>query len=1501
MARRISNVPSTRIVVHRKELDPFVSAEHIVASDEMTSVVKDAPAFVKDDVLISSNERLGVAKEHDASLSSDVIVSPDTEKKNIFQKPTNVSLDISPSSDEITQTVRREVQLSADVSTSEDTPKSLVLGKPISVSQEIQISSDERTQTVRREAQLSADVSTSEDTPKSLVLGKPIVVDTEITPSADEITVALKHADTQVSSEISVAQDTEKEIIYQRQPIVVSPELQQSQNEITSTVQREAQLSTDVSTSEDTPKIHILGKPIVVNTEIQPSRDEATSTIKQVPQLSSEIATSNDESSRYQRFQDAFAGQLLSKGDPLRIGKENFSLLQNLRYTDFGLEGVNGSSRINTEPLVLAIKNGIHFKTNYTEDSYVIVQTEYDGYQPQLWINKTDIPDAGDFYNAETVTITLGSNDTIVFRSTYDSGTHDSNWIYLTLEAGNYIATDFATHLALKMNNNVNLGKGGGTEEIIVFTVTYSSTITKKFTITTDNASYKLKYSYDNSTCDSEIGLTANVSSWTRPIISDTAIASGDSLKLETIDASLARMSPLPNGQVGICDQKNNYIWAGDEMPCAAFLVFDETTDTEGTTAPDYIKRIKDSHIEDFTKEVNNNVSSDVATIIGRKKEYGDSADTYNVTHDPNNQRVRYVTGDYNPFSEGMNVGDVVHIVAGGTMSSGNTGEWKVVTVDTSYFEVYRSDATAAGDENGMTCGGIYTYGKVIAVGATRPLQKINFTISSANTITSEIEILGWTGSQFTEYSTTDDGTASGGKTFAVPSGSISFSTDTFTDKPVFIGDRYLYFYLLRIPPDISAASENGISVSISNVIVQSNITDIANIWDGIYRKCIQCLVRRDKGSGKKPIKYTLEASMESLLSQSTQNYGVVLGDSTDLLTRQGYIELMFTEKMCGLQINMLAGNFIDATDITLRIYYNHNNSWKEATVLRDGTAYYLHTDDWRTSPIDGTLYGNGVILWQIPDNESKIKINGVQGYAYRLILNDSSNAKIDDGTTIDTIYGIPAFLNITKLYKFPFQYKNRAMLCNCISDKEYNRIDYSKVNAPDVYNGTDASGGGNERSLKFGSYEGLTAAIELFNQYGISVDSVGLMFKNTETYQLTGQSPETFKIDQVSKAIGCPAHKTLDTAEVAFQRGASPERNIAIWLSDKGPMMFYNNSILPIPGLEKYFDPADTEYIDPDYIDISAGCYDPVYREYNLLLPIPTTAGDAQATNNRWFVLDVLRMKWYEKTGETTEYFPQGLFRVEDTKGNKYIYGYDDTGYLQRIEHPNRFYWSDPDDDTKVGITNIVQSADIMLTDNIWDEVMVYFHKIIFEENDDGTITVDLFIDGNRDSDDNAVDERYTVTNTSTTGIAFVDSDPDTITDTTSSFVKEGFNDGDTIIITGTDSNGTDSESKTFTVATVAAGTLTLISSDSLTAEAVTTLNTVTIRRQALPYQSAMNETSKKNRYKSIISYIKAVGKSFKFRTTIEDCTTTKPKLFSWGLQFEFFREDLTDKADLN
>jgi hypothetical protein len=112
------------------------------------------------------------------------------------------------------------------------------------------------------------------------------------------------------------------------------------------------------------------------------------------------------------------------------------------------------------------------------------------------------------------------------------------------------------------------------------------------------------------------------------------------------------------------------------------------------------------------------------------------------------------------------------------------------------------------------------------------------------------------------------------------------------------------------------------------------------------------------------------------------------------------------------------------------------------------------------------------------------------------------------------------------------------------------------------------------------------------------------------------------------------------------------------------------------------------------------------------------------------------------------------------------------------------------------------------------------------------------------------------TATITATT-IAFVDSNPDTITDSGDGFLTAGFEAGMKIVVTGAGESGNNA---TFTIASVVAGTITLGGSDALTAESASA--SITIQSGTPNFELITKEVdfgnpaSKKNIYKVVATY---------------------------------------------
>ena len=1440
MAPRYSGIPERDNVKNIKSQDAYVDNNIQQSPDEITKAIKSKDAIVSGDIAVSQDDAANILKIKTHTVSSDIPAAEDTSKKTILGKPTVVSSDIPVSPDETKKNIKRpDASVGTDIQTSEDTQKKSILGKPTSVSNDIPSAPDEHKKHIKQaDALVSTDITTANDEIKKSLKQPDPAVSADIPASPDEIRKSVKRADAIVGSDIPVSEDiSRKNIIGQAKS--VSAEIPASPDEIRKTVKK---------------------PDVFVNQEIQPAPDEIKKHVaRPFSVVNNEINAAEDDIGKMPRYETPFIGRWVPSSDPLNIGMDNYSILQNMRYKNDGLEGVNGNSRINSTSVGAAFKNGIQFKTNYTTDSYVLLQRDNGTDAPDVIAHSGSIPGTGNF-NSGTLKVTLG-NATIYFKSSYNGGTDDSGWVPINVNYGTYGASTFATHLQTRMNASTDLTYGGGNPPglgttAVSFAVTYSST-TRKFTITAgDGDTPQIAYDDTLSTCDTEMGWSGDHALATA-ITTDTALSTSGVIGEEDASADLARMSLLPVGHVGICDQKNNYIWAGDEMPVAAFMVADRTEST-----PSSIQKIKDDFIVDYTKRANNNLTdsnntiqfatintSFGATTTRFDTTAGTQPDTITYTYDTNGTAPLFVTN-------GLATGYAMEILDGTAFDATNKDIMKIVgTVTETAFTVLNPIGTPENDKTLTVSDGMHCYGKYIVLGTTRRATAFNFVLETPNTTASTIEVYTWNGSALASCSVTDgtEAVTDDGKPFG-DDGALTLTANITSAVPAYIGGKYLFWYFIAL---------DEISATITSVTAKVTISDanenLWDLWDGIKRTPIM-FAFVDDGVVKD---YTMEVNKETYLTQTTGEDLYVAG--IDLLVYQkDLVEVMFTEPTNAIILKLK--DVSTGNSAILKVQYNDGNTWKDATIINDQTTAYYRMESYTGAP----FINSGSIQWAKPTNESPITIRGITGYAYRF-FNINPSANLLSAVAIDLCRGVSTYKEVLKAYKFPFMYMNRAMWCCSLSDKEENRVDYSKTNAPDVYNGMDASGQNNERSLYFGSYEPLTCAARLFNLYGDTLGEIALFFKYGETYMLAGNTPENFQIKQISDNIGCPAFRTLKTAEISFKpEGGGVEQNIAMWLSEQGPVMFRNNVLSPmLQDIEKYFDPSKDDYINKEYIGIAAAGFDTKNREYNLVIP----TGDS-TTNNVWLAFDLVRQKWYEKTGETD--MPQGFIDVEDEYGNKYLYGYTDAGYLIRIEDPATMTWSDGE----TGITNVVQTADLLLTKSLWDDVLLYAHKVLFLDNDDGTITIDLYLDGN------PAPERYTAATISFTTT-------DTISDSAGGFDTTVFKAGMPLFIEG---SGISANNETFIIATVSATTITVTSDNAISNEDAG--ETITLKTVNLPYQKTMNEEDG-FRYRNLISHLNKIGYSFKIRYTIEGCTSTKPKLLGHGLLWSPAREDLLDKDD--
>jgi hypothetical protein len=568
---------------------------------------------------------------------------------------------------------------------------------------------------------------------------------------------------------------------------------------------------------------------------------------------------------------------------------------------------------------------------------------------------------------------------------------------------------------------------------------------------------------------------------------------------------------------------------------------------------------------------------------------------------------------------------------------------------------------------------------------SARPIRGIKFYVSSANVAAATMTVKYWTGSAWAAVSSGVDGTDVGGATLG-QTGTYTF--DYVEGEPKHYEELYMYAYLVEI--DAGTAD-------IYHMTLQAPFQPIIDIWDGVYRQPIQAQFYDN--SATKYEDFTLYVNESS-------DVNTPIGMELDGMANADKVYLQFEKPMTAIKFTMLSG-LVNTNASVLDVDYWDGDSWVDCPNLVDGTS-------------DGgkTFNQTGTVSWSPADDEKPKTQFGTYGYVYRFDVTATLTGTHGDATEecyVDLVTGIPAQIDI-KPFKFPVQYKSRLMMVNFEAGNEGNRVDYSVNNTPDAWNGFDSSDDG-FYSLYFGGNDAINNAVQLYNRFGSNIFATLVVLKNNETYLMVGDTADDFRIYPVSFNIGCPAPLTLATAEVGFEVSRDAQRNVAMWVSHSGPVMFDGAVLVPMRGIDNYFDPNETSYINTAQYSKCRGWFDSVYKEYNLLIP----TGSSTVVNT-WLVYDLYRRKWYRKDTGTAD-FPRCGWKVADTDGASYVYAGMNTGTVMRLE--NGTNWNG------VGITQRVRSGDIIPSNNIWDITRIRKMKIIAKRvQESNTLSVKYYGD---------------------------------------------------------------------------------------------------------------------------------------------------------------------------
>ncbi len=1033
------------------------------------------------------------------------------------------------------------------------------------------------------------------------------------------------------------------------------------------------------------------------------------------------------------QMQLGFTGAWLPNYDPAFLPEGDFADIQNMRYCDSGIKGVSGYSDINSSALstYLKVRNGFHFYKDQPVESHILVSAYNSGETAsRVMQNTTVVPNAGDF-SATVVHTDAAGADIGRFAAaplgtmTYCNGKESLIWGGDESVVGGFVNYDpnyvFSYDYSEAINDPVNAtdnnavlhGASGGIDNDVMLLLILDNNVTDTspvtpHTVTNNNVTFDAATKVFGTHSAVFNGTTAYL---TVPDNADFDFSTG----VFTIDTR-CRIDTLPNNDI-LYYQKTDIEAIGFTLGALEPVAGDTITGkVTGKTA------IVDSVVVTggtwaggnaagtiYVHTVSGVFNAEIVTVGGVDSlaldaDFADHGDNYM-------QAVITPTGEvqilvYECYGAGASVVDIrtpaatiavntwyhVEIVEDGSIwyifvdgvlkvsLSGETDRAKnyISTVQIGYnntvyydgfIDEYRISDVARHTTNFEIPTQAYSSSTALTyfyIGTTRANQGFKPYIDTVNTLPSTMQVYYWTGGVWLPVSGLVDGTSASGISLAQP-GSVSYTSTVGYAKTRYLNGRVLYWYKVFV----SAVSANtDIYYATANAPIQA----IKDLWSGDYSG----IASFRKWDAVTYTDYTIEVADPDSLSVAV----------LDSLATTHYVYVGFTEPQQALDVYLVAGKE-NSNNCLMTLAYFNGTSW--AAITKD----------------DGTLSGatsfgkSGVVSWTGIAHESEFPASlAGEGpfYYYQIAFSATLDAEVE----INYIAGIPASKSILA-YQFPIYYQNRTLLCN--REGKPSEILIGAQDSPDVFSGNDS------KTITLGS-DALTAGAGIFNRFGSSIYNFAIFTQLTKTWLMDGYSVSgdgQFRTYQVSSTIGCPAPLTMTVCEIPYEIAQDALRHIVLWLSYDGPVGFDAGVVKPIAGIEPYFNPNDSRCINYTCVDSSKAFFDPLNKEWNLLIP----SGSSATTNNVWLIYDILRKKWFKKSPAA---YPQSGWIVQDTKGTQYPYlGFDD-GFVRRDENGNTF------DGTP--ITQYVVTGDIVPEKSIWGVCQIDFLKLVCKAKNTGTAT---------------------------------------------------------------------------------------------------------------------------------------------------------------------------------
>jgi len=548
-----------------------------------------------------------------------------------------------------------------------------------------------------------------------------------------------------------------------------------------------------------------------------------------------------------------------------------------------------------------------------------------------------------------------------------------------------------------------------------------------------------------------------------------------------------------------------------------------------------------------------------------------------------------------------------------------------------------------------------------------RPSSAFNFYMgSTVNASAATVRGYEWNGTTLSELTLTD-GTAVAGATLA-QDGAISYASTVATAKPKIIKEVQAYFYLFVF----TGLDDN---VTVERCTVTMPFQPVKDMWDGVYRDISKFLYYNVRYSDQ-----TVNALRKDYDATSALTYVEMGGGFTTAM----HVVVQSMERLQGFYFLFPSSLYVNSTANTIMtIEYWNGSAWATVGSLEDGTS------------VSGISWAQtGSVTFQSPAENLEFtrSINGgLDYYSYRISFSQTLSVGY---IQLDYVGGIAASRSMGN-YKFPVFAQGRLLLCADMTGDKF-KFTCSNKDMPDVYSGIDSV------DVYLGDSGELTCGVELFSLFGNSLYSLIFIFKDTESWVVSGTDINAWGNNSymIADDVGCPTPETLKTVHLAQEPASGVNRALVIWQGAHGVFVSDGRAPIPVHGdIKAYFDPTDSRCIKSSMIGDSVAWIDTVNQEYHLLI----ASGSSATTLNTELVYDIIRNKWF--VIDRTVDLQYGVL-VHDTDGNAYTYGFLDTGYMERLEYGNTF--------DGAAIVSEMVFGDFLPADTISVETMIDRMKLV-------------------------------------------------------------------------------------------------------------------------------------------------------------------------------------------